>query len=118
MSPNGNRADRRFNVRVPVRFRTLNDRDSVEQRGESENISQGGIFLATEVPLNVGEVVEVSLGMPQEVSSRTASGLKCVARVVHVQRNSSPGGRIGVGLHIEGYQVQPGRERWAHQASS
>jgi hypothetical protein len=52
--------------------------------------------------------------MPQELSGRMASDVKCVARVVHIKESSAPGGLSGIGLHIERYEAKASvRERWA-----
>jgi hypothetical protein len=40
--------------------------------------------------------------------------VKCVARVVHVQKNVGLGGKSGIGLHIERYEARAAvQERWA-----
>jgi Tfp pilus assembly protein PilZ len=114
MSSNERRIDTRVNIRVPLRFRALNNPGSTEQTAESENISQRGIFFSTNVPLIIGTPVEVSLRLPQELAGKTASDVKCVARVVHVRPSSAPGGTSGIGLHIERYEAKASvRERWA-----
>ena len=114
MSSSERRIDTRVNIRVPLRFRALNNPGSTEQTAESENISQRGIFFSTIVPLKVGTPVEVSLRMPQELAGKVASDVKCVARVVHVRPSSAPGGVSGIGLHIERYEAKASAgERWA-----
>jgi hypothetical protein len=117
MNSRERRIDTRINVRVPLRFRALNNPGSPEQTAESENISQRGICFATTVPLQVGTPLEVSIRMPQELAGKTSSDVKCVARVVHVQPNAFFGGKAGIGLHIERYEAKAsaggGRERWA-----
>ena len=113
MSSNERRTDTRIYIRVPFRFRILNNRGSPEQTAASENISRRGVFFVTEVPLKVGTTLEVSLRMPQELARQTASDVKFVARVVHVQPNSFLGGRAGIGLHIVRYEAAVERERWA-----
>jgi hypothetical protein len=95
MSSNERRFDTRVNVRVPLRFRALNNPGATEQTAESENLSQRGLFFSTNVPLKVGTPVEVSLRMPQEIGGKVVSDVKCVARVVHVRQNSTPGGFVG-----------------------
>ena len=108
------RVDPRVNVRVPLRFRVLNGHQSDEQAAEAENISQRGIYFTTVVPLKVGMPLEVFLRMPQELSGKTSSDVKCIARVVRVNDNSAFGGKSGVGLHIERYEAQILiGERWA-----
>ncbi len=114
MSSSERRIDTRVNICVPLRFRALNNPGSTEQTAESENISQRGMYFMTHVPLKVGTPVEVSLRMPQELAGRVASDVKCVARVVHVRPGAAPGGKLGVGLHIERYEAKASvRDRWA-----
>ena len=113
MSSSERRIDPRVNIRVPLRFRVLNNPGSTEQTAESENISQRGMYFTTTIPLKVGTPLEVSLRMPRELAGKSASDVKCVARVVHVHSNSMLGGRAGVGLHIERYEAKAvASERW------
>jgi hypothetical protein len=114
MNSSERRFDTRVNVNVPLRFRALNNPGATEQTAQSENISQRGLYFLTDVPLKIGTPVEVSLRMPQELSGRVSSDVKCVARVVHVKQSSAPGGMSGIGLHIERYEAKASvRERWA-----
>ena len=101
MSSNERRTNTRVYIRVPFSFRILNNGGSPEQMAATDNISQRGIFFTTDFPLVVGTVLEVSLRMPRELAGQTASDVKCVARVVHVQPNSFLRGKAGIGLHIE-----------------
>lgn len=114
MSSSERRIDTRVNIAVPLRFRALNNPGATDQTAESENISQRGLFFSTIVPLKIGTPVEVSLRMPQELAGRPSSEVKCVARVVHVRPSATPGGKLGIGLHIERFEAQvSARERWA-----
>ena len=114
MTSSERRNDTRVNVRVPLRFRVLNNPSATEQTAVSENISQRGVFFWTRVQLQIGTPVELSLRMPQEIAGRISSDVKCVARVVHVQKNSGRGGKLGIGLHIERYEARAAvQERWA-----
>ena len=113
MSTIDRRIDPRINVRVPLRFRILNNPESSEQVAEAENISQRGIYFPTSFPLKVGMSVELSLRMPQELTGKTSRDVTCVARVVHVHANSLLGGKAGAGLHIERYEARNSvGERW------
>ena len=114
MSSSERRLDTRVNIRVPLRFRALNNPGATEQLAESENISQRGVYFATEVPLKVGTPVEISLRMPEELAGKVASDVRCVARVVRVHPVSVAGGKMGIGLRIERYEARATvRERWA-----
>jgi PilZ domain len=113
MSSSERRIDPRVNIRVPLRFRILNNPGATEQNAESENISQRGIYFTTAVPLKVGTPLEVSLRMPRELMGKSASEVRCVARVVHVHANSLLGSKAGIGLHIERYEAKAvASERW------
>jgi hypothetical protein len=114
MNSRERRIDTRVNIRMPLRFRTLDTPESGEQTAESENISQRGIYFLTTFPLKVGTPVELSLRMPDVLSEKMPSNVKCVARVVHVNTAAHPGGKTGVGLHIERYEAKASTgERWA-----
>jgi hypothetical protein len=114
MSSRERRIDTRVNICVPLRFRALNNPGSTEQTAKSENISQRGIYFMTQVPLRVGTPVELSLRMPNGLAGTVSSDVKCVARVVHVTPSLTPGGMLGIGLHIERYEAKASvRERWA-----
>ena len=114
MSSSDRRIDRRVNIRVPLRFRELNNANSVEHDAESENISKRGIYFETDIPLKIGAPLEVSLRMPQGLPGKSSNDVKCVARVVHILKKSNAGGRCGIGLHIERYEMKAQLEdRWA-----
>src|SRR6202035_2098210 len=124
MNSRERRIDTRVNIKVPFRFRVLNNPGATEQVAESINISQRGLLFATTIPLNVGTPLEVSLKMPQELAGPVSTEGRCVARVVHIQPSAFFGGKAGIGLHIErskeeapagevaGVGVAPGKEWW------
>jgi len=106
MNSRERRIDTRVNIKVPFRFRVLNNPGSPEQSAESINISQRGLLFATAIPLKVGTPLEVSLKMPRELAGQVSSDVHCVARVVHVQPNAFFGGKVEIGLHIERYEAR------------
>ena len=114
MESSDRRRDTRVNIRMPVRFRTLNAAGSDEQVAVSENISQHGLFLTTDFPLKIGMRVEVSLQMPRTLAERVPSDVKCVAHVVHVGPSPTSGGLAGIGLQIDRFDIKvQAPERWA-----
>ena len=122
MNSRERRIDTRVNIKVPFRFRVLNNPGATEQVAESINISQRGLLFATTIPLKVGTPLEVSLKMPRELAGPVSNDVQCVARVVHVQPSAFFGGKAGIGLHIERYEagvaaeivaaVGAGTKRW------
>ena len=114
MNSSERRSDPRVNIRVPLRYRTLNHPGATEQTAESENISHRGIYFETAVPLKIGTALEVSLRMPQELAGKMQSDVRCVARVVHVRPTEGSGDKVGIGLYIERYEAKVSAgERWA-----
>jgi PilZ domain-containing protein len=106
------RNETRVNVRVPLRFKLIGNQSAGEQIGESENLSQRGVFMWTACPLKVGAQVTLRLKMPSEISGMPSSEVQCTARVVRMHEGES-GGLVGAGLRIERYHATPERERWA-----
>ncbi len=65
----------------------------------SENISPSGIFLATEVPIQLGSKAFLSFTLPDGAEVRT------VGEVIRIQREGVPGkskdpGRLGMGIRF------------------
>jgi hypothetical protein len=106
------RDDTRVNIRIPLRFKLIGNQSAGEQIGESENLSQRGIFMWTAYPLKAGAQLELKLRMPSEISGTRSSEVHCTARVVRIEESDS-GGLVGAGLRIERYHATAERERWA-----
>ncbi len=58
----------RFSFRTPLRVRARKPAAS-EERAESLNLSQTGVFFATDSPIRKGETVEILLKMPEEITA-------------------------------------------------
>ncbi len=62
-----NRSERRvasrINLRIPLRFRPIANPNLPEQSAETLNLSQNGVFFATDYPLTVGTPAELLLKM-------------------------------------------------------
>jgi len=96
----------RFNIRTPLRFRTVGlASDKTEHFTEALNISRGGFFFATSAPLQVGTSIEATLRLPGEVTGSETEEARFTARVVHVRNEPYGDGRIGFGAEIEKFQT-------------
>src|SRR5579863_8405147 len=68
------RVSSRLAVKTPLKVRLWKSA-TPEHAGQAENISEQGMFFATDLRMGVGTVVEVVLKMPQEITgSRRRSG--------------------------------------------
>jgi PilZ domain-containing protein len=103
----------RVSLRIPLKYKLMGNQSAGEQIGESENVSQRGLFMWTVYPLEIGMQLELKLRMPSEISGSLASEVHCTARVVRIQESDS-GRLVGAGLRIERYHATAERERWAN----
>jgi PilZ domain-containing protein len=105
------RNEPRVRVSEPVRLRPVTDPVSSEQLAEAVNMSEHGLYVATNIPLKVGMQVELFLRIPREVSGEKPVDVRCLARVMHVD-TGAVGGKAGVGMCIERYEPLKMRDRW------
>lgn len=98
------RVSRRLSIKTPLRVRIWKS-TAPEQRGESLNLSQTGVFFATKSPMREGETVEILLKMPQEITAEPTTEWRCTGHVVRVERVDSSRGRMGVGVQFDCYEI-------------
>jgi hypothetical protein len=67
ISSSDRRLSRRLNFKTPLRVRIWKSAGP-EHRTESVNLSQNGVFFATDSPIREGETVEILLKMPEEIT--------------------------------------------------
>jgi PilZ domain len=104
------RSSHRHWVKTAIRVRVWNS-DLPEHRAESVNVSLRGIYFATKHPLCEGEIVEVLLKMPEEVSGEQATEWRCTGHVVRIERPDSPKGKLGVGVQFYCYEASRPEQR-------
>jgi len=98
------RLSRRLAFKTPLRVRIWKSAEP-ERRAESKNLSQGGIFFATDSPIREGETVEILLKMPEELTDEPAIEWRCTGHVVRIERVDSSRGSLGVGVQFDCYEV-------------
>ena len=85
------RNSRRHLLKTKLRVRAWNSGWN-ERRAESENLSERGVFFATDAPLVIGSAVEVLLKMPEEISGRPTTEWRCTGHVVRLEHVDMPRG--------------------------
>jgi hypothetical protein len=98
------RSTHRHSIKTALRVRVWNSA-LPEHRAESVNVSLRGIYFATKSPLCEGEIVEVLLKMPEEVSGEQATEWRCTGHVVRVEPFDSPRCKVGVGVQFYCYEA-------------
>ena len=102
MDASERRVLKRYNIRTPLRFRTINlAGGSSDHFTETMNVSRGGFYFATSAPLKLGMPIEATLKMPTEITGGEARMTSCTARVVRVKTQPYKDGRIGFDMEIE-----------------
>lgn len=98
------RMSQRHNIKTALRVRIWKS-PIPEKRAESVNLSERGLFFATDSLLHEGEVIEILLKMPQEITGDPPTEWRCIGPVVRVQPVDSPKGKLGVGVRFDCYEV-------------
>jgi hypothetical protein len=98
------RLSRRLSLKTPLRVRIWKSA-AAEEIAESLNLSQNGVYFATNSAIREGEVVEILLNMPAEITDEPSAGWRCTGHVVRVERVDSEWGKSGVGVQFDCYEV-------------
>jgi hypothetical protein len=102
-SPEQNRMERRcgqrFPYQVPVTLRVPGETRTGS--GFTQDLSSRGAMLWTDLVLAEGDLVDMTLIMPSEITLAEDMNVCCRARVV--RREQVEGGKPAVAVHIEHY---------------
>jgi hypothetical protein len=104
MGPMERRRTERLKLAIPLSVSVLNS--SAPGHGtESVNVSAGGMYFATNLPVSRGTGVQLLFQMPEKISGMPASDWVCMGHVVHVKPIRAPKGWRGVGVQFDCYEV-------------
>lgn len=98
------RLSHRFGLQTPLRVRIWKS-TAPEHPEESLNLSQNGVYFATNSPIREGETVEILLRMPETITNEPSAEWRCTGHVVRVDRVDSSRGNIGIGVQFDCYEV-------------
>ena len=106
------RLSRRHTLKTGLRLR-MRRLEAKETKAESENLSQRGVFFATDLPLSKGTALDLLVEMPEQVTGVPPAQWLCTGHVVRVVAIDSPQGSRGVGVQFDFYEVsRPERPQW------
>lgn len=100
----------RFDVRIPLRIRSL-DADVATVATESVNVSATGLYFATDLNFRIGAPVEIVLRMPEEIVGEPSNEWCCKGQIVRIENGSSLRERFGVGVKFHYYEVSGDRDQ-------
>lgn len=95
----------RYNLRIPLEIEVAGSRDVPAQETESLDISGRGLKFVSTLPLRAGAILQILLRMPKEIVKKPIGDWRCQCRVVHVEENQPPDGRLRAGVEIQYYEI-------------
>lgn len=116
------RIGQRFTFNLPVSLREL--ASGVEGLGFTQDLSSRGAFLFTDMALNEGAEIELTLKMPSEITLGENMRVRCRGSVLRIVKpadrnwksdarlpeNKSTESKIGVAVCLKGYEYLPETE--------
>ncbi len=95
------RRARRFELALPVTLMSAGEKES-PLTVQSRDISSNGILLECDAELRLGTTLELLVTLPAEITQAAPVRLRCLGRVVRVDRKSEK--RLSVAVTIERYE--------------
>jgi PilZ domain len=105
MQESDRRYRQRFDLKVPLKIRSIDSPGLPQQSVESSDISARGLYFSTDAPLEVGTRVEMFLSMPEEISGKDSPLWRCTGRIVRLQPAVPVERKAGNGVEIQYYDV-------------
>jgi hypothetical protein len=105
------RIGQRFAFNLPVSLHDVGT--TTEGLGFTQDLSSRGAFFFTDMALNEGAEVELTLRMPSEITLGENMRVRCRGRVLRVVKpadNKSAETKIGVAVCLKGYEYLPGTD--------
>jgi hypothetical protein len=96
------RLTRRFPVQLPLKVK-YGPAMSLEARGETRDLSVGGVFFVTPDVIPAGAEIELLLPVPPPLARAGKMWMFCTAQVVRAEQAAH--GHTGVGAVIKGYKI-------------
>ncbi|HKN74165.1 MAG TPA: PilZ domain-containing protein [Candidatus Acidoferrum sp.] len=98
------RLSRRLSLKTPLRVRIWKSA-APEESAESLNLSESGVYFATDSAIREGETLEILLNMPEEITDEPSTEWRYTGHVVRVETVDSTRGKLGVGVQFDCYEV-------------
>jgi Tfp pilus assembly protein PilZ len=104
MSLSERRTAPRLIMNVPLQLQPVKRPSLATRVVSAVNISNLGVYFATELPLSQGEIVQVLVQLPKEISGDAVNQRRFTGRVVHVHPSGFRNGMSGVGVQFLYYE--------------
>jgi len=96
------RAAHRFDFHLPVAVKVTDD--GREGLGFTQNLSARGAFFYTDLPLEAGIAIKLTLVMPSEITLAENMRVRCQGKVMRIDSTAN---KSAVAVALEGYEFLP-----------
>jgi hypothetical protein len=83
-------------------------------QGETFDLSERGIGFKSQLPICLGQSIELFFTLPTELTGRIPEDVRCTAKVVHVDNRRDPRGFTCVGASIERFERMTLKRSWGN----
>lgn len=99
------RMTRRYGLSVPVTVHLPSNREQCSHKGQTRDISTGGVYFTMQEDLSPGAELDFTLRLPTELMRGTEVVVRGHGRVVRVDKRDEQVSDIGVATLIERYDL-------------
>lgn len=99
------RTSPRLDAKVPVKLRPTEGTTPYMLSGESVNVSEGGLLFTLDKEFQPGTTIELSFTMPAAVTGGMPMKVRCTARVIRLDRDGVPEGKVAIAAQIERFET-------------
>jgi len=89
---------------LPLTVRASSPNGTLEQKGQTRDVSFRGLYFLTEAKLEAGSEIEFVLTLPKEITLAGDVHIRCYGQVVRVEPQN---GTRGIAARIERYEFLP-----------
>lgn len=97
------RRARRFPMTLPVALK-VEVAEHKETTVQTRDVSSSGVLFEFASPIEVGTALEFVLTLPEEITKGSSVRIKCMGKVVRVDRGQAENRRVGIAATIERYE--------------
>ncbi len=103
---NDRRTVKRYDLSLPVIVRARVDKEPVSRTGETQNISNRGVYFTIDSNLSVEAELDITMILPADVTADTEVFIRAAGKVIRVdKRSENVGEKVNVAVMFEIYEI-------------
>jgi hypothetical protein len=95
----------RFNLKIPIRIRRIDQPGSTESTVLSSNVSAGGVYFASELQFEAGMPVRMYFTVPEPIFGKPAARWCCEGRVIYTRLTDQRGNGLAGGVSFQTHSL-------------